>query len=102
MTAKSRSHFLASILPYVAQLAARRSAGIENVQDREDAEAEFIADAWGHYVALADQEPEPALCRVLCALYRPVPPWVGKPEPDEKILSLSNPKIRRLAESVPA
>jgi hypothetical protein len=89
-------------LPYIRQLATRRAAGIDDPHDREDAEAEFIADAWGHCVKLSDQEPEPALCRVLCALYRPIPPWVGKPEPDVKVLSMGNPRVRRMAEAVPA
>ncbi len=102
MTAKSRSFFIAAILPCVQDLAARRSAGIENVQDREDDMAEFIGDAWEHYVALADQEPEPALCRVLCALYRPEPVWTHRLEPDFKVLSMGNPRIRRMAECVPA
>ena len=102
MTQKSRMHFLASILPYIAQLAVRRAAGIDDPHEREDAEADFIAEAWEHYVRLTDLEPEPALCRVLCALYRPVPPWVVKPEPDFEVLSMGNPRVRRMAEAVPA
>jgi hypothetical protein len=102
VTTKSRSHFVATILPYIEQLAVHRGAGIEDHHEREDAESELIAKAWEIYTELADQEPEPALCRVLCQIYKPDPPWVGKPEPDEKILSLSNPRIRRLAEAVPA
>ena len=102
MTQRSRTHFLASILPYIRQLATRRASGIEDPHDREDAEAELLAKAWEHYVKLTDLEPEPALCRVLCALYRPIPPWVGRPEPDFNVLSMGNPRVRRMAEAVPA
>ena len=102
MTQRSRTRFLASILPYIQQLAVRRAAGIENVQDREDAEAELLAKAWEIYTMLARQEPEPALCRILCALYRPEPPWTHRPEPDFKVLSMGSPRIRRMAEAVPA
>ena len=102
MTQRSRTYFLASILPYIQQLAVRRAAGIRDPHDREDAESELVAESWEIYTELARQEPEPALCRVLCALYRPDPPWVGRPEPDFKVLSMGNPRIRRLVESVPA
>jgi len=102
MTKRSRSHFIASILPYIEQLAASRAKGIADAHEREDAEAELVAKSWEIYTQLARQEPEPALCRVLCALYRPIPPWVGKPEPEFKILSMGNPRIRRMAEAVPA
>ena len=102
MTKQSRSHFLSSILPYIEKLAVSRAKGIADAHEREDAEADFIAKAWEHYVKLTEIDPEPALCRVLCALYRPDPPWVGKPEPDFKVLSMGNPRIRRMAEAVPA
>ncbi len=102
MTEQSRSHFVAAVLPYVQEVAAGSAAGIENADDREDAQADFLARAWEVYTALARQEPKPALCRVLCALYKPEPVWTHKPEPDAKILSMSNPKVRRMAEAVPA
>ena len=102
MTKRSRSHFIASVLPYIEKLAVSRAKGIADTHEREDAEAELVAKSWEIYTQLARQEPEPALCRVLCALYRPDPPWVGKPEPDFKVLSLGNPRVRRMAEAVPA
>ncbi len=102
MTQRSRSRFIASILPYIQQIAARRAAGTVDRHDREDAEADFIARAWEIYTSLARQEAEPALCRVLCALYRPEPPWTHRPEPDFKMLSMASPTIRLMAEAVPA
>lgn len=100
MTDRSRSHFVASILPYVRKIATDRALGTENAHDREDAEADFIAKAWEHFVRLTEIDPEPALSRVLCALYRPEPPWTHRPEPDVRILSMGNPRIRRMAEAV--
>ncbi len=102
MTEASRSHFVAAVLPYVQEIAARRAARIPSPQDREDAEANFVARAWEIYTELSRQEPRPALCRVLCQLYKPEPVWTHRPEPDVKILSMSNPKVRRMAETVPA
>ena len=102
MTQRSRTHFLASILPYIQQLAVRRAAGIDDPHDREDAEAELLAKAWEIYTQLVRQEPEPALCRVLNAIYRPEPVWTHKPEPDFEVLSMGNPRVRRMAEAVPA
>ncbi len=102
MTEASRSHFVAAVLPYVQEIAARGAAGIENAQDREDAEASFVACAWEIYSELSRQEPRPALCRVLCQLYKPEPVWTHRPDPDVKILSMSNRKVRRMAEAVPA
>ena len=52
MTQQSRTHFLATILPYIRQLAVRRAAGIVDRHDREDAEADFIAKAWEIYTVL--------------------------------------------------
>ena len=102
MTETSRSFFIESHLPVLKRIAARRAAGAGNPQDREDIEADFIADAWQHYVDLLRQEPKPALCRVLCALYRPEPVWTHKPEPDFRVLSMGDPRIRLMAEAVPA
>jgi hypothetical protein len=102
VTEASRSHFESSILPYVERLAAGRGRGIADPHDREDAEAELVARAWEHYVELARLEPEPALCRVLCALYRPEPVWTYRPEPEVRILSMGNPRVRAMAEAVPA
>ena len=102
MTARSRSHFVADILPYIQKLAIDRAAPIDNEQDREDAEAEFMAEAWEHYVRLTDLEPEPSLGRVITALFRPKPLWTHRPEPDFAVLSMGNPLIRRMAEAVPA
>ena len=102
MTDSARSHFVASILPYLKKIAADRASGTENLHDREDEEAGFIARAWEHYVRLTEIDPEPALHRVLCALYRPEPVWTHRPEPDVRILSMGNPRVRRMAEAVPA
>jgi len=102
MTKRSRSHFIASILPYIEQLAVSRAKGITDTHEREDAEAELVAKSWEIYTQLARQEPEPALCRVLCALYRPEPVWTHRPEPEFRILSMGNPRVRRMAEAVPA
>ncbi len=102
MTDSARSYFTADILPYIQQLAIHRAAPIDNEQDREDAEANLIAEAWEHFVRLTELDPEPALHRVLCQLYKPEPPWTHRLAPDAKILSMSNPKIRRMAEAVPA
>ncbi len=102
MTDKSRAYFTGSILPYIRKLATRRAAQIDNVQDREDAEAEFIAEAWEHFVRLTNLEPEPSLGRVLTALLKPKPVWIRRLEPDFKVLSMGNPRIRRMAEAVPA
>ena len=102
MTPKSRTHFKASILPYVTQIATRRAAGTVNPYDREDVEADLVARAWEIYTELARQEPEPALCRVLCALYKPEPPWTHRQEPDFMVLSMGSPHVRRMAEAVPA
>ena len=102
MTDQSRSHFVSSHLPYLKELAARRAAGIVDLHDREDTEADFIAKAWEAYVRLTEIDPEPALCRVLCQLYKPEPVWTHKPQPDFGVLSLGNPHVRRMAEAVPA
>lgn len=102
MTDSARSHFLASIMPYVKRIAVDRASGTENPHDREDEEADFIAKAWEHYVRLTEIDPEPALHRVLCQLYKPEPVWTHKPEPDFRVLSLGNPRVRRMAEAVPA
>ncbi len=108
MTETSRSFFVESHLPVLKKIppgrgvAARRAAGAGNLQDREAAEADFIAEAWQHYVDLSRQEPKPALCRVLCALHKPEPPWTHRPEPDVRVLSMGNPRVRRLAEAEPA
>ncbi len=102
MTDRSRSHFVASVLPYIQKLAAHRAAGISNPHDHEDAEADFIAEAWEHFVRLTDLEPEPSLGRVITALVKPEPVWTHRLEPDFKILSMGNPRIRRMAEAVPA
>ncbi len=102
MTDTARSHFAASILPYVRKAGADRASGTENLHDREDEEADFIAKAWECYVRLIEIDPEPALSRVLCALYRPEPVWTHKPQPDFRVLSLGNPRVRRMAEAVPA
>ncbi len=102
MTDKSRLYFTASILPYVKKIAADRASGTENPHDREDQEADFIARAWEHYVRLTEIDPEPALHRVLCQLYKPEPVWTHKPKPDFKILSMGDPRVRRMAEAVPA
>ena len=102
MTTRARSHYVASILPYIEALASQRGSGTTDQHEREDVEAELIAKSWEIYTELARQEPEPALCRVLCALYRPEPVWTHRPEPDFKVLSMGNQKIRRMAEAVPA
>lgn len=102
MTEKSRSHFTADILPYIQQLAIHRAAPIDNEQDREDAEAVLIAEAWEHYVGLADLGPEPSLGRVITALLKPKPVWTHRPEPDVRVFSMGSPRIRRMAEAVPA
>jgi hypothetical protein len=102
VTDTARSHFAASVLPYVKKIAVDRSSGTENLHDREDEEATFIAKAWEHYVRLTEIDPEPALHRVLCQLYKPEPVWTHRPEPDFRVLSLGNPRIRRMAEAVPA
>ena len=102
MTDTARAHFAASVLPYVKKIAADRASGTENIHDREDEEADFIAKAWEHYVRLTEIDPEPALHRVLCQLYKPEPPWTRRPEPDVRILSMGNPRVRRMAEAVPA
>ncbi len=102
MTDALHSHFVIDHLPALKRIAARRSARIENPHDREDAEADFVARAWEHYVELSRIDPEPALHRVLCQLYKPEPVWAHRPEPDFEILSMGNPRIRRMAEAVPA
>ena len=102
MTDRSRSYFVASVLPYIQQLAIHRAAPIDNEQDREDAEADFIARAWQHFVRLTDLEPEPSLGRVLTALFKPKPVWTHRLDPDFKVLSMGSPRIRRMAEAVPA
>ncbi len=102
MTDTSRSYFVADILPYIQQLAIRRAAPIGNEQDREDAEADLIAEAWEHFVRLTDLEPEPSLSRVITALLKPKPVWTHRPEPDFEVLSMGNPRVRRMAEAVPA
>ena len=61
-----------------------------------------IAEAWQHHVDLSRQEPESALCRVLCALYKPEPVWTHRAEPDVTVLSMGSPKIGLMAEAVPA
>jgi hypothetical protein len=66
------------------------------------AEAEFITEAWEHFVRLTDLEPEPSLGRVLTALLKPKPVWTHRPEPDFRMLSMGSPRIRRMAETVPA
>ena len=102
MTDAARSHFAASVLPYVKKIAVDRASGTKNSHDREDEEATFIAKAWEAYVRLTEIDPEPALSRVLCAIYRPEPVWAHRPKPDFRVLSLGNPRIRRMAEAVPA
>ncbi len=102
MTERSRSHFVACVLPYVKEIAVDRAAGYVDLHDREDEEADFIAKAWEAYVGLAEIDPEPALSRVLCALYRPEPVWTHRPEPDVRILSMGDPHVRRMAEAIPA
>ncbi len=102
MTDTARTHFAASVLPYVRKIEVDRASGTENLHDREDEEADFIARALEEYCRLTEIDLEPALHRVLCVLYRPEPVWTHKPQPDAKILSMSNPKIRRMAEAVPA
>ncbi len=102
MTEGSRSYFVADILPYIQKLAIHRAAPIDNEQDREDAEAEFITEAWEHFVRLTDLEPEPSLGRVLTGLLKPKPVWTHRPEPDFRMLSMGSPRIRRMAEAVPA
>ena len=102
MTEQSRSFFVASILPYIQKLAIHRAAPIVHEQDRADAEADLVAEAWEHYVRLTDLEPEPSLGRVLCAVLKPKPVWTHRPEPDFKVLSMGNPRVRRMAEAVPA
>lgn len=102
MTDMSRSFFVESHLPILKRIAARRAAGIENADDREDREANFIACAWEHYVVLSRLEAEPPLHRVLCALLKPKPVWTHRLEPDFKVLSMGSPRVRRMAEAVPA
>ena len=102
MTDSSRSYFVADILPHIQQLASRRAAQIDNKQDREDAEADLVARAWEHYVGLADLGPEPSLGRVKTALLKPKPVWTHRPEQDFLLLSMGSPRIRALAEAVPA
>lgn len=102
MTETSRSFFVESHLPALKKIATRRAAGIVDPNDREDAEADFIAEAWQHYVTLSRIDPAPSLGRVLCALYRPEPVWTHRPEPDFTVLSMGNPRIRLMAEAVPA
>jgi len=99
---QSRSHFVAYLLPTIRRIAARRGAGIENQEDREDAEAEFIARAWEHYVRFIAMGLEPTLGRILTALYKPEPVWTHRPELDVGILSMGNARVRRMAEAVPA
>ncbi len=102
MTDQSRSHFVACLLPTIRRIAARRAAGIDNEQDREDAEADFVARAWEHYARFIGMDLEPTLGRILTALYKPEPVWTHRPEPDFRVLSMGSPRIRRMAEAVPA
>ncbi len=102
MTDAMHSHFVTDHLPALKRIAARRFARIENLHDREDAQGDFIARAWECYVELSRIDAEPALHRVLCALYRPEPVWAHRPEPDFKVLSMGDPPVPRMADAVPA
>ncbi len=45
---------------------------------------------------------KPTLGRILTALYKPEPVWTHRLELDVGILSMGNPRVRRMAEAVPA
>ncbi len=65
-------------------------------------EVDFIARAWEHYVRYIGMDLEPTLGRILTALYKPEPVWTHRPEPDFKVLSMASPRVRLMAEAVPA